>query len=163
MNSFEELIKALEKEMKLYEKLYVFLEKDFGYVTSLDRSALSLNNSKKEHILEQLFRVSQKRDFYVSEISGKHAGGEKLSLREIIKIAPDDLKEQFKHLHKSFLSLVEKVKKKNEYNKEYITMSIKRLRAITSNLYKYQKTDNTYDKKGKVSDSSSRSFVAKEA
>jgi len=164
MKIFFDLIEVLEQEMKSYDKLYSFLEKDFSCVTHLDRDGLSLNNSKKQHLLEKLFKIGEKRDFFVSQISKTYSDGKKmLSLREIIQIAPEELKEKFKQVYKNFLALIEKVKEKNEFNKEYIAMSIKRLRAITNNLNKYQKVDTTYDYKGRVLDTPVGSLVTKEA
>lgn len=163
MSDFLRLLEILETEMELYGKLYTLLEKDSEFITEFNRESLSINNSKKEHILKKLTRMNEKREFYVLELSKNYEQNKKLTLKQLVQFAPEDLKDRFEKCHRDFVALVRSVKEKNFYNKEYITLSLKRLRAITNNLNKYLNIESTYNQKGKVSDQRLSSVMTKEA
>ena len=162
-SSFTALLSTLGSEIVEYRKLFELLEKEFEYVTDVDRKALSLNNSRKEALLRRLARLNEKRVFLISQVTESSDIEGPITLKKLVNIAPENLKEPYSRCHEEFLELVERVRRKNIYNKEYLALSIRRLRAISKNLFKYMDGDQTYNGKGRVPDSRRTSFMVKEA
>ena len=158
LNNFLKFLEVIEEEIELYKKLYVLLENESKYITDFNRDALALNNSKKQYLLQKLARMYEKRELYVSQIS-KHNPGQTLSLKNLKDLAPVELKKRFDNCHQNFVEMVRQVREKNTYNREYIAMSLKRLKMIINNLNKYLNIESTYNEKGIVKDNGMSSLM----
>jgi hypothetical protein len=148
---YQILLKTLEEEIVQYKKLYELLYKEVDLVTDLDSKALSINTAKKMHVLSRIAKLNEKREFFLTQVNNDLPENKKSSnLRDITKSAPPELRKKFDTCREEFLELARKVKEKNIYNKEYLGLSLSRIKGITGTIFKHVNKEPTYNHKGRM-------------